>query len=172
MCPASARGAGPATTGAGAMSAPRVPGATRRSQLDRTRASIPTVAPPRAPSARASPVFRQQLAHEVVQRPRHRRVSRKTGSGSAKRCSCSIFHHALRTKRRPAGEQRIKHAAEAVEIAAVGYRAPVGLLRRHVLGRADEAAVDRLARVAEELRDAEVGKFKRCLRASAVGWRA
>ena len=66
----------------------------------------------------------------------------------------------LGAKRRPAGKQRVHHAAEAVLIAAGGDRPAVGLLGRHVVGGAQHAAGGReAAGGAEQAGDAEVGEL-------------
>ena len=63
-------------------------------------------------------------------------------------------------KRRPAGQHREQHAAEAIQIALRRDRAAVGLLGGHVFGRADQAAGRRQPRVAEQPRDAEIGQLQ------------
>ena len=69
------------------------------------------------------------------------------------------LHDRLAGERRPAGEQGIEHAPQSVQIAAAGDRLAVGLLRGHVVGRAEHAAIGRHVRAAVQLGDAEVGEL-------------
>jgi len=68
-----------------------------------------------------------------------------------------LRHRSL--ERRLAGEHGEHHEPEAVEIGAVIHGQPRRLLRRHVFGRADHHAGAGVARLAEELGDAEVGEL-------------
>ena len=67
-------------------------------------------------------------------------------------------------KHRPPRQQRVQQRAEAVEVGAGIDRPPLGLLGGHVFRRPQHVARGGQPRVAEEPRDAEVGKLH-----SAVG---
>ena len=69
------------------------------------------------------------------------------------------LQQARRAKRRPPGQQRVQHSAQAVQVAAMRDGPAVGLLGRHELGGSQHAAAGRHARAAEQLGDAEVGKL-------------
>ena len=65
----------------------------------------------------------------------------------------------LRAEGRSASQERVHHAAQAVLIAARSHRPAIGLLGRHVVGRAQHAAGRRQRCHAEQPRDAEVGQL-------------
>ncbi len=61
---------------------------------------------------------------------------------------------------RAAGQKHVQHAAKAIEIAAGIDRPTLGLLGGHEFRRSQHAAHPRETRVAEQVRDAEVGKLQ------------
>ena len=67
--------------------------------------------------------------------------------------------HGTATEGRDAGQQRVQHAADRVEIAPLCHRFAFGLFGRHVVDRADHATVRCHLAGAEQLRDAEVGQL-------------
>ena len=66
------------------------------------------------------------------------------------------FDKRLSPKRRPASQQGIHHAAQAVSIATVRDPSPIGLLGSHVFGRTQHAAIRGHPRVAKQPGNAKV----------------
>ena len=69
------------------------------------------------------------------------------------------FRQRLTAKQRPTRQEHVKHPPEAVEVRTRPDRPALGLLRRHELRRAQDAARRRVRRAAEETGDPKIGKF-------------
>ena len=93
--------------------------------------------------------------HKRTGRAEHRARGRAAAGGSTC-CFWTMISQCVARVRHLAGERLVEHHADAVPVRRLADLAAAGLLRRHVLDRADRAVRDRLLRRIERRHEAEV----------------
>ena len=102
-------------------------------------------------------IFVQQLRDQPIELLGRLRREPSHRFGLGESLQLQHFGHRFSAKRRPTCQEREHYAAQRVLVAPVAHRPPVDLLRRHVIGCAQNAACGGKLRGPEQSGDPEVG---------------